>query len=96
MSHGPHAIERLDDGSGPRYRLVGPGVTSKWYAGKDQLERLEDLRDLMNYAAQANCVGFRQLRAVLNRAAEMIESVGQPTADGMVGLARQVRAIADQ
>ena len=92
----PHVIERLDDGSGPRYRLVGSGVTSKWYTGQDQLERLEDLRDLMNYAVQANCVGFRQLRAVLNRAAEMIESAGQPTTDGMFALAREVRAIADQ
>ena len=53
MSHGPHVIERLDDGSGPRYRLVGPGVTSKWYTGQDQLERLKDLRDLMNYAVRA-------------------------------------------
>ncbi len=49
----PHVIERLNDDSGPRYRLVGPGVTSKWYTGQDQLERLEDLRDLMNYAVQA-------------------------------------------
>jgi len=54
MCHGPHVIERLDDGSGPRYRLVGPGVTSKWYTDQDQIERLEDLRDLMNYAAQAS------------------------------------------
>jgi hypothetical protein len=50
----PHVIERLDDGSGPRYRLVGPGVTSKWYTDQDQIERLEDLRDLMNYAVRAN------------------------------------------
>ena len=42
------------DGSGPRYRLVGPGVTSKWYTDQDQIERLENLRDLMNYAVRAN------------------------------------------
>ena len=51
---GPHAIERQDDGNGPRYRLVGPGVVSKWYVGQEQLERLEDIRDLMNFAVRAN------------------------------------------
>jgi hypothetical protein len=61
----PHVIERLDDSSGPRFRLVGPGVTSKWYTGKDQLERLEDLRDLMNYAAQMD----REARAAVSNLA---------------------------
>jgi hypothetical protein len=58
----PHLIERLDDDSGPRFRLVGPGVASKWYSGKDQLERLEDLCDLMNYAAQVD----REARVVVS------------------------------
>ena len=43
----PHVIEKRDDGNRPRYRLVGPGVASKWYAGQDQLERLENIRDLV-------------------------------------------------
>ena len=46
-------IEKRDDGSGSQYRLVGPGVTSKWYTGQDQRERLEDLRDLINYVLRA-------------------------------------------
>jgi len=54
MSNGSYAIERLDDDSGPSFRLVGPGVTSKWYTGEDQLERLKDIRDLMNYAMQGS------------------------------------------
>jgi hypothetical protein len=50
----PYVIESLDNGTGPRYRLVGSGVTSKWYEGKDQLERLEDLRDLLNHVVRVN------------------------------------------
>ena len=54
MSNGSYAIERLDDDGGPSFRLVGPGVTSKWYTGEDQIQRLEDLRDLTNHAVRAS------------------------------------------
>jgi hypothetical protein len=56
----PHVIEKRDDGNGLRYRLVGPGMASKWYAAQDQLERLEDIRDLMNYAVRANTAARQQ------------------------------------
>jgi hypothetical protein len=40
--------------SDPRYRFAGPGLTSTRYTGVDQLEPLEDLRDLMNYVVRVN------------------------------------------
>lgn len=54
MSNESYAIERHDDDGGPSFRLVGPGVVSKWYAGEDQIQRLEDLRDLINFAVRAS------------------------------------------
>ncbi len=49
MSQGHYAIERFDDDRGATYRLVGPRLTSKWYRGDEHRQRLEDIRDLMNY-----------------------------------------------
>lgn len=50
----PYAIERWDADGTLAARLVGPGLISKWYADENQIKRLEDLRDLMNYAVMAN------------------------------------------
>lgn len=54
MRNASYAIERIDDDGGPLFRLVGPGVVSKWYASTEQLQRLEDIRDLLNYAVRAS------------------------------------------
>ena len=55
MGHAPHmfVIERKHEPGGTSYRLVGPGLVTMWFRGEYQLERLEDVRDLMNYAARA-------------------------------------------
>ena len=54
MNQVPYRVEHVEDERGPLYRLVGPGVASKWYLGNDQRERLEDIRDLVNHVVQVH------------------------------------------
>ena len=48
---GPYRVERVETADGPRWRLIGPGLTgTKAYPWEEFREKLNEMAELMNFA----------------------------------------------